>query len=265
MYYYTGLFDAEGSVSLCPNGKFRIAIEITNENIPIMFQSKFGGSIHRRKRDKRKVSWTWILSNSKSQCSEFIHQIGKLCLVKKAQLFSLLSYIDQTREQRRNTRRHYISLIKKHKTPSDKIIIFDQDWGSEANFIEWLAGFIDGDGNITCYESVDAKTGKQSFGHQISASNTFKNVIYLINRFFPGTIIHRRKKTNDIFTWVCFRKHEENLVNKLIPYLRIKKRQAECFLKFISFPPKKRGVDLPISQRREMCDLIQEIRHFNSL
>ena len=54
MEYFAGLFDAEGYVSLLKDGHFVIGTEMGNEEVPALFQEKFGGKIYERKRNKRK-------------------------------------------------------------------------------------------------------------------------------------------------------------------------------------------------------------------
>jgi hypothetical protein len=42
MEYFAGLFDAEGYVSLLKDGHFVIGTEMGNEEVPALFQEKFG-------------------------------------------------------------------------------------------------------------------------------------------------------------------------------------------------------------------------------
>ena len=161
MSYFAGLFDAEGYVSLCPNGAFTIAIEMANEEIPNLFKDEFQGSIYVRKRDNRKKTWTWKINSIADQSLKFIDTISKYSIVKICQLKRLKDYLDQPRNYRKETRAITCSTIKalKQPTPISKESMLRIEKTIEPHFFEWLAGFIDGDGNFVCNEYIYKKNG----------------------------------------------------------------------------------------------------------
>lgn len=267
MHYFAGLFDAEGYVSLCPNGAFNIAIEMANEEIPNLFKEKFEGSIYTRKRDKKRKTWTWKINSISYQALSFINSISEFSIVKYPQLIRLKDYLDQPRDARKETRAITCSTIKAFKQPIP--ILKEQmqriEKPIEPHFFEWLAGFIDGDGNFVCNEYTYKKSGLKYFDHQISVANIFPEAICYINDRIPGCITNLNRSKNPLFKWTCKRGTEKFLTKSILPFMKIKKGQCELFLEFINFPLKTRYVPRPIEERDRMYEIIHEIKHLNSL
>lgn len=267
MNYFAGLFDAEGYVSLCPNGAFSIAIEMANEKIPSLFQEKFKGKIYERKRDKKKKSWIWKINSICSETLYFIDSISYHSIIKKNQLIRLKDYLDQPRNSRKETRAITCSTIKQFKQPILQLndIIPRSIKCIEPGFFEWISGFIDGDGNFVCNEYIDNRSSKKYFGHQVSASNIFLEGIGYINDRIEGTIVTRKRTSNIVYTWTCKRDSENFICENIIPYLRIKKNQCELFKEFINFSKKSYGVSYDEITKLRMYEIINDIKHLNSL
>jgi hypothetical protein len=267
MQYFAGLFDAEGYVSLCPNGAFTIAFEMSNEEIPNLFKEKFEGSVYTRKRDDRKKTWTWKINSISSQSLNFINSIVDFSIVKKTQLLRLRDYLDQPRDDRKHIRAITCSTLKNLKQPmpiTKEQITYSQK-PIEPYFFEWLAGFIDGDGNFVCNEYTYKKSGLKYFDHQISVANIFPEAICYINDRIPGCITDLHRSKNPLFKWTCNRHNEKFLIESILPFMKIKKGQCELFLEFITFPLKTRNVPRPIEERERMYEIIKQIKHLNSL
>lgn len=267
MQYLAGLFDAEGYVSLCPNGAFTIAVEMANEKIPSTFQDVFGGSIYTRKRDKRKKTYTWKINSISDQAKFFIDSILPFSVVKIEQLKRLKNYLDLSRNDRKLCRAVTCSSIKEFKQPKLQIhhILPRQQKSTEPFFYEWLAGFIDGDGNFVCNEYIDKRNGLKYFARQISVANTFLEPIAFINNRVEGCISNLYRTKNPLYKWTCARINEKNICESIRPFLKIKKEQCSLFQDFIDFPLKKRGVDISLNDRLKMYEIINQIKHLNSL
>ena len=267
MHYFAGLFDAEGYLSLCPKGTFSIAIEMANEEIPNLFKQNFDGSIYIRKRDNRKKTWTWKINSIQSEALSFINSIINFSVVKKPQLIELRNYLDQPRDTRKILRSEVCSKIKAFKQPISisKDSIIRSEKPIDQNFFEWLAGFIDGDGNFVCNEYIYKKNGIKYFDHQISVSNIFPDVITYINDRIPGCITNLHRTKNSLFKWTCKRDYEKLISKSILPFMRIKKDQCELFLEFVTFPLKERNVPRSIEERNRMYEIISQIKHLNSL
>lgn len=267
MHYFAGLFDAEGYVSLCPNGAFTIAIEMSNESIPNLFKEKFEGSIYCRKRDKRKKTWTWKINSICSQTLEFINVISDYSIVKKPQLIRLRDYLDQPRANRKETRAITCSSIKNLKQPcpirKEDMIRIEKT--IEPNFWEWLAGFIDGDGNFVCNEFTYKANGIKYFDHQISVANIFPEAICHINDRIAGCITNLNRNKNQLFKWTCKRRNEKFVCESILPFMKIKKEQCQLFLEFVTFPLKERNIPRPEEDVHRMYSIINQIKHLNSL
>lgn len=267
MQYFAGLFDAEGYVSLCPNGAFNIAIEMANEEIPNLFQETFGGSIYIRKRNNRRKTWTWKINSIASKSIYFINSILEFSIVKKPQLIRLKDYLDQSRDERRLTRAITCSTIKDFKQPLEMSKEHMQriEKPIEPYFFEWLAGFIDGDGNFVCNEYIYKKNGIKYFDHQISVANICPIAICYINDRISGCITDLNRSKNPLYKWTCKRKCEKFLIESILPFMKIKKGQCELFLEFLNIPLKTRNVPRPIEEVKRIYEIINQIKHLNSL
>lgn len=267
MSYFAGLFDAEGYISLCPNGAFIIAIEMANEEIPNLFKEKFQGSIYIRKRDDRRKTWCWKINSIAEQSLNFINAISQFSIVKYSQLTRLRDYLDQPREHRKETRAITCSTLKALKQPihisKEQILRIEKP--IEPHFFEWLAGFVDGDGNFVCNEYTYKKNGIKYFDHQISVANIFPEAICYINDRIPGCITNLNRSKNPLFKWTCNRHNEKFLSESILPFMKIKRSQCELFLEFVTFPLKKRNIPRPIEERDRMYEIINKIKHLNSL
>lgn len=268
MQYFSGLFDAEGYVSLCPKGSFTIAIEMSNEEIPNLFRDHFRGSIYQRKREKRKKTWTWKINSICDQALSFIERIKPFSIIKINQLSHLQGYLEQTREHRKKTRIITRNLLKQYKQPSPlelHHILPPLEKTIEPDFFKWLAGFVDGDGNFVCNEYIDNRNQEKYFSRQISVANIFLEAICHINDRIPGCISHLNRTKNPLYKWTCKRDHEKFLCEGIYPHLRLKKSQCDLFMEFIKFPEKTKNVAYPIQDRDRMYAIIKEIKHLNSI
>ena len=265
MIYFAGLFDAEGYLSLCPNGAFNIAIEMANEEIPNLFKETFSGSIYERTRENRKKTWTWKINSINSQAIFFIDSIFKYSVVKHSQLIRLKDYLDQSRDDRRLTRAITCTTIKDYKTPAPITDFSRIEKPMEPHFFEWLAGFVDGDGNFVCNEYIDNRNKRKYFAHQISIANTFPEVMLYVNDRIPGCISNLHGAKNALFKWTAHREIEKFVCQSIYPFLKIKKEQCKLFLEFIEFPQKSRNIDYSLEDRKRMYAIINQIKHHNSL
>lgn len=267
MQYFAGLFDAEGYVSMCPNGGFNIAIEMSNEEIPNLFQSKFNGSIYIRKRDHRKKTWCWRINSIADQAINFIDCISKFSIIKKPQLITLRDYLDQSRDERKFVRNITVATLKalKQPPPMNKDDMIRTDKIIEPNFFEWFAGFIDGDGNFVCNEYIYKKNNQRYFDHQISVANIFPQAICFINDRIKGCITNLNRTKNHLFKWTCNRHNEKFVCESIFPFMKIKKNQCELFLEFIKFPLKERHIPFSQIELKRRYEIINQIKHLNSL
>jgi len=95
----------------------------------------------------------------------------------------------------------------------------------------YLAGVIDGEGYV--YITFCKSTKNYLCGVYIK--NTNKKLLEVFVKYFGGNItFHKRAKPNhkDSYDWVCFGKKAAKLCKYTLPYLTIKRKQAEILLEF---------------------------------
>ncbi len=267
MEYFAGLFDAEGYVSLCKTGHFIIGTELTNKNIPHLFRDTFGGKIYCRKRDKRKETWTWTIATNIDACLNFINLIEPFSIIKNKQLCRLRDYINQSRDNRRKFRDDYISSISNLKKPlpitKDQIVV-PTEIPPEETFWKWLAGFMDGDGNLCIYEYERKKS--IIFDSWIGIFNTMPEAISLVKSRVDGSISSYKGIKFPIWKWVCCQKDSQLVCDSLYPFLQIKKEQCALISKFLKIKETKiREQSYSFDQINEIRGIIKQIKHLNSL
>jgi len=267
MQYFAGLFDAEGYVTLGKDGHFTVGTELTNEEIPNLLQETFGGKIYVRQRDKRKKTWTWIIATNKTLCLRFIDNIETYSIIKKTQLLILREYLLEGRDSRRQVRSdisHKLSDLKQPLQLTKEDINVPTERIPDKDFLRWLAGFFDGDGNFCIYEYQ----GKKSiiFDSWISVFNTFPEAICVVKRCINGSISKYKGAKFPIWKWVCCQKDSAFVCGSLYPFLRIKKQQCSLVSRFLEIKETKiREQSYSFDQINEIRDIIKQIKHFNSL
>lgn len=99
--------------------------------------------------------------------------------------------------------------------------------------LSYIAGFIDGEGTI----GITRQTNGKSYCGYIAVVNTYKQVLLDIqDKFGRGSILVANSK-GQYGSKVCWRweirgKYVCEILSLVIPYLRIKKRQAELVLEY---------------------------------
>lgn len=125
--------------------------------------------------------------------------------------------------------------------------------GIPNNRIIYLAGFFDGEGNIQFGRNKSVPCGLQVRVGQkpqgIEILNQFK-------WYFGGSIYEYSSKP--FYLWEITSKGAANCLNKLLPYLRLKKRQAELAIEFQKLM--KKGGRLTSTEIAERVELEQEFR-----
>lgn len=286
MIYLAGMFDAEGCCSLGVKGNQIIEITMSNEEIPNIFKSTFGGYISDYKREKRKKVFCWRCSAD--NIPYFISQISPHSILKKSQLILFNSYLDQTRENRRNTRSEYVSKIAECKRPNIcniESLRIPTTIKPTDEFFQWLAGFFDGDGNFCCFEYTDTRfnLNRPHFSCTVSCFNVMSNVIKYIIERQEGSISVLKQNKNPVWKWVCAKHNFLSFCESLLPHLKIKKECCKLTIEFRNLMETKirskhgkgqgfgkGGWDNPAIQYsheeiNKMREIIQQIRHHNSL
>ena len=161
--------------------------------------------------------------------------------------------------------------------------------------LAYLAGIVDGEGSLCIYRVNPAKYNRYqtpNFRSVLNISNTKKELFDWIEEHFRN-LNHKSKKhkrsifkknsTHErwIYEWVIQGLRLEDICTQLLPYLVLKKRQAELILEFRStYTQKNFGAQTPLNAetiairediRVEMCRLNAkgflkaDFEHFDSL
>jgi hypothetical protein len=263
MEYYAGLFDAEGCVSLTPGGSIKVRLNNTNELVPNLFKEKFGGTVYKESKRKKKTIFSWYLNSE--NFNNFCSNIIPYSFVKKQQLELLFNYRNSSRLQRRETRKNIVSIISSLKKP----IQVSKDYFGESSFItpdptfyKWFAGFIEGDGSIRLHENNHVPF---LFSTQIGAGNTFPEPIKIIHQRIKGSLTKANSPPHVFWKWVCSENCVPDLLNNILPYMITKKKQALLIMDFIEIKKSKhRNERYSFSQGNQIRDIIAQIKHLNS-
>ena len=102
--------------------------------------------------------------------------------------------------------------------------------------LAYIAEFFDGEENITIDEFKPRKFGwNKTYLLRIRLVNTNEEVIKYCKNYFKVERIcfeKRNKKRKGIWRWIVCTRQVEEVLKKLLPYLKVKKRQAELAIRF---------------------------------
>jgi hypothetical protein len=269
MNYFAGLFDAEGYVSLCKDGRFLIGTEIANEAVPYLFQETFKGNIYSRKRGERKKTWSWIIATNLQISLNFIDLVAPHSIVKQTQLYRLRDYLQQNRETRRSLKQDVIHQLSNLKNPirvTKEDINVPTDIVPDNSFWEWLAGFLDGDGCLCIYEYKGHSNANKIFDSWIAVMNTFPEAISFVKHRINGCITKYKGTKFPVWRWICCQKDSQFVCESIYPFLKIKKEQCRLVMKFLEIQKTKTRTNLyTFDQINEIRCIIEQIKHLNSL
>jgi|GEM_PF-2455692 len=95
----------------------------------------------------------------------------------------------------------------------------------------YIAGLFDGEGCII----IGAEKDTPSYFLQVSVNNTNESLILWLKSLFGGyiNVIHSKSINHkDVHHWVLLREQAEKFLLLILPYLKIKKPQAELAISF---------------------------------
>ena len=140
--------------------------------------------------------------------------------------------------------------------------------------LEWayLAGLFDGEGTFTISNSPPRNNSPSYAFKEIYVTNTNLEVLEWIKDKLDGSIRVTKygddKGWKDVYKWHCGAKQHFYLVKNMLPFLIIKRIQAECILEFIKLKKKqkanKRGIyGLTDKEWEERNKILQKVRALN--
>lgn len=104
----------------------------------------------------------------------------------------------------------------------------------------YIAGFIDGEGFVDIHRQSTEKTMKSrnikspSFQPIVQISNSNRDVLEWIKSLYGGNLYARAKKAGhkQIYSYVVTARKAEHLLKEVLPFLIVKKEQAQLVLEF---------------------------------
>lgn len=135
---------------------------------------------------------------------------------------------------------------------------------THSELLAWAAGFVDGEGCISLYERKDRKTG---YYIKLHVANTNKASLERLQALFGGSIQYIQRGSPErnwkpSFAWIVSHVKAHNALVELLPYLFVKKKQAELAVQAReSVGPV--GVAVTDEHRTKLNSLLQEFRSLN--
>ncbi len=118
--------------------------------------------------------------------------------------------------------------------------------------LAYAAGIMDGEGTIGVYRYKGTGTYKNKISYRpdVSMANTNLKIVKLFKAWFGGTIIEKKQIKNYkvMYRWnLCSYDAVQEMISALLPYLQLKRKQAELILKFFAITKTGKG------QRNKPC------------
>lgn len=96
--------------------------------------------------------------------------------------------------------------------------------------LAYMAGIVDGEGCITIHST------RGYFGLEIYVVNTYKPLLDWVESLFGGATYLHKVKTSPRWDWQIRGKDAQDLLITLLPYLIVKRNQAELAIAFPILP-----------------------------
>lgn len=139
--------------------------------------------------------------------------------------------------------------------------------------VAYLAGFFDGEGSIfISTEKHNSCPHKLRHHLTLRISNTNSDILHLLFSIFKVGVVKKQptpemetKGWTQDWVWVIVSRGAVNLLEMMLPYLKVKKKQAELAIKFQSLLMKNpKGHSITVEEfieRGELRNKIKELNH----
>lgn len=270
LQYLAGFIDGEGSLSLAriprsggsPEYCVRISIANTNKRVLEDIQSEYGGTLASQGPRNPKWRQSYALIWTNAAAARILGKIVPMLRTKSKQAAALLDFAAHiTKCPRRRDRYGYLTCLsegdkgireafyKRLKVLNARGPLAgsracnepdDQDaWSGESERVhdEYLAGFIDAEGSVLITRTRVRRYGTVQYRARLALSNTHQQTLFQIRRDCGGLIYRQRPKNSlwkDAYQLVWTEGMIPQVLSRVMPHLRIKQRQAEFLLEFIS-------------------------------
>jgi hypothetical protein len=261
--YMAGAFDGDGSISLIrrlgKNGKnneyYALAqIEKVNSALPKFFHEVFGGQIIISKPNvgkdgiSRMGTYQWK-SPKGEKCKEILLKLLPYLCQKREQANLLIDYITEnpfirghrlTQEEmnKRDDAFNKLGILKLKNTTGKKISIKPKRNNTDPYFLSYLAGLMDTDGSFSIKREKPSRKSKSPSHTPVILLSmvAIPSLNFIKDNCIEGRIIIIKAKNARFYQSYRFGIYSKteaiSFLEKVIPYLKIKKAAAECLLEF---------------------------------
>lgn len=131
----------------------------------------------------------------------------------------------------------------------------------------YLAGLIDGEAYIGITKSIRKDNGRVRYAPSCRIRMTDYAIVKSLHLLFSGSYHYYRKtpkKHKDQWEWVLDYKQGRDFIEKILPYLKIKKPQALVYLEYYKAIPDRRGRKKRTDAEIQAAELLyQKMRKLN--
>jgi hypothetical protein len=240
--YLAGLIDGEGNIGVyrCKNQKgywgYSINLSVSNKDKRLMnyLIKHFGGSFKPGTR-----SFNWEPHGGKERIKSLLLSVLDSLIIKKEQAKLCLSFIDLGNKIIPDIRENFYFKSKILNSGSSKSIGLMHNTKSDFSY---LAALIDGEGSLRIIKTKQYNANGYCYHKVINITNCSRALMeYLVLHF--GGIFKPKHSANEnyipAFRWTIFGNEiQENLLLAILPYLILKKQEANLILQFIRLDSK---------------------------
>ncbi len=266
--YLAGFIDGEGSLSLSlrkdkkhptPDYHVRISISNTCKDILEEIRKDFGGAVFEY--PQRNIKWKrpCVLIWTHVAAEKLLARVAPFLRIKPKHAGVLLEFVRHKRAtfRFRDKRgrllprsandlraRHRFYLVLKHLNARGRTRLSSGKLSRSARApartarvsVEYLAGFIDAEGALFVARTHSKRYRSTWYIARITVASTDRPIIEEIKRDFGGTRVDigsRFPGWRDAYTLVWTHAAAERLLMVVVPYLRVKAKQASILMEFM--------------------------------
>lgn len=241
--YFAGFIDGDGTlnISFQPDSdgyrNYRAEFKAYNTYLPVLkwMVHHFGGTwyFNREANEKHKAGYIWSPQGAK-HTDRILSFIEPYLQVKKLECELIRSYLALDGKKNPNERWRLYLLCKQQKD-RNSVTTDTLDFSDKPNLVNaYFAGLLDAEGTITI-KKRDEEWGSH-YVVEISGTNTHEPIMRAWQSYYGGSIYPRKRGSDRQwqFDWAIYGKeHQEKFLLKMLPYLIVKRHQANTVLQFL--------------------------------
>lgn len=134
---------------------------------------------------------------------------------------------------------------------------------SRGQWLIYAAGFFDGEGCISIIRTRARGKLSRNYYLQLSTGQLDPAPLFILQSLFGGYIKSPPKKEQrTVYRWTLTHKRAGPTIAELLPYLIVKRKQAECGLEFASITNAGRNMtDEVLAERERLCQKLTSLKY----